>query len=158
LKMEKVLIYGYGNVGRKDDGLGVLCAQQLDEWIAECGLENVDVETNYQLNIEDAELISRYDRVFFIDASLETESDVKLENVNPDALKIEFSMHAISPAYVLHLCHTMFGKKPIVQLMHIKGYEWDFIEGLTPQARSNLNKASHLIKEQLEVVLNSFIG
>ncbi len=150
MKMERVLIYGYGNVGRKDDGLGVLCAQQLAEWTSENGLDHVDIETNYQLNIEDAELISRYDRVFFLDASLVATNDIMIEQVNPDAQKIEFSMHAISPAYVLHLCQSMFGKNPDVKLVHIKGYEWDFVEGLTPQARKNLNMTTQLIKEQLE--------
>jgi hydrogenase maturation protease len=150
--MNKTLIYGYGNVGRKDDGLGVLLAQQLEDWIATQGIKHVAVETNYQLNIEDAEIISHYDTVFFVDASLETEKDIYLEQVTANDAKIEFSMHAISPAYVLQLCINMFGKHPEVFALHVKGFDWDFVEGLSDDAERSLQKAFNVLTKQMSVV------
>jgi hydrogenase maturation protease len=145
------LIYGYGNLGRKDDGLGVLCAQKLEAWLRDMGDENVVVETNYQLNIEDAELISAFETVYFIDASLEAINDVEITEIVPDTNIIEFSMHAMSPAYVLKLSEELFGNRPKAWLVHIKGYDWDFVEGLSPQARKNLNTAFEAMKNELVV-------
>lgn len=148
----KTLVYGYGNVGRKDDGLGVLCALEIERWLHQEGIADVVVETNYQLNIEDAETISNYDVIYFVDASLEAIKDVSLTEVIPDANIIEFSMHAISPAYVLKLCSNIFGKQPLVNLVHIKGYDWDFSEGLSKPALKNLARAIQLLKAELGMV------
>ncbi|VGO14536.1 hypothetical protein PDESU_03099 [Pontiella desulfatans] len=61
------LVIGYGNPGRLDDGLGPAFAERIQG----LGLSGVTVESNYQLNIEDAELVSRYDTVVFADASVD---------------------------------------------------------------------------------------
>ena len=151
--MQKVLIYGYGNIGRKDDGLGILAANTIEAWAKAKGLVWLDVETNYQLNIEDAEIISNYDVVYFVDASLEAIEDVSITQVLPDSNKIEFSMHAISPAYVLKLCRDMFGKSPKTYLMHIKGYEWDFVEGLSEQAKRTLVSCVEGLKEEISAMV-----
>ena len=151
--MQKVLIYGYGNIGRKDDGLGILAANTIEAWAKAKGLVWLDVETNYQLNIEDAEIISNYDVVYFVDASLEAIEDVSVTQVLPDSNKIEFSMHAISPAYVLKLCRDMFGKSPKTYLMHIKGYEWDFVEGLSEQAKRTLVSCVEGLKEEISAMV-----
>ena len=145
--MKKTLVYGYGNVGRKDDGLGVLVANAIEQWAQTKGLEWLDVETNYQLNIEDAEIISNYDVVYFVDASLEEIEDVTITEVSPDDNKIEFSMHAISPAYVLKLCRDMFSQSPRTFLVHIKGFDWDFVEGLSIQGEEALKKATLQLKK-----------
>lgn len=149
--MKKTLVYGYGNVGRKDDGLGVLLAGAIEQWAETEGLVWINVDTNYQLNIEDAESISNYDVVYFVDASLEEIDDVSISEVKPDDNKIEFSMHAISPAYVLKLCNDMFGKTPQTFLVHLKGYEWDFVEGLSQQAELILKKGIERLKDELVV-------
>lgn len=152
----KTLVYGYGNVGRKDDGLGVLCALEIEKWLHQEAIAGVVVETNYQLNIEDAETISKYDVIYFVDASLEAIKDVSLTKVIPDDNIIEFSMHAISPAYVLKLCSNMFGKKPKVNLVHIKGYEWDFSEGTSKPALKNLASAIKLLQAELGTVSQAY--
>jgi len=149
-----VLIYGYGNLGRCDDGLGVRCAQELENWVLDTGLEHVTVETSYQLNIEDSERIAGFDVIYFVDASLEDSvQDVSITRVEPNELPIEFSMHAINPGFVLKLCNTIFDKHPEVYLVHIRGFEWDFDERLTEGARTNLFKAMDRIKEELSLVL-----
>lgn len=151
--MKKTLVYGYGNVGRKDDGLGVLAANAIEKWAEDARISGLDVETNYQLNIEDAEIISNYEVVFFVDASLEEMEVVSISEVAPDDSKIEFSMHAISPAYVVKLCKDMFGKSPKTYLVHLKGYDWDFVEGLTQEAEITLDKGVKLLKEHLTVLV-----
>ena len=142
----KILIYGYGNPGRADDGLGVAFSEAIETWIKDKKIENVSCESNYQLNIEDAEIISNFDVVFFADASLEEISSVNITKVTPSKSKIEFSMHAVSPAYVLDLCNLIYNVTPSAWLIHIKGYDWDFREGFSKNAQHNLEKALDLIK------------
>ena len=54
-------------------------------------------------------------------------------------------MHAMSPDFVLHLCHSLYHKYPKTYLIHIKGYEFDLLEQLTNTARGNLMKAVHFL-------------
>lgn len=137
------MVYGFGNLGRCDDGLGVRCAEAVEREVIDRGLKHVAIETSYQLNIEDAARISEFDVVFFIDASIEADiMDFGVTQVEPNLQKIEFSMHAITPAYVLNLCQSMFNKQPDVFLVHIKGFVWDFEERISDRARQNLNKAT----------------
>jgi hydrogenase maturation protease len=143
--MNKVLIYGYGNPGRRDDGLGVALVDKLEKWSIANGIQNIDFDSNYQLNIEDAELISQYETVIFADASTENIEHCLLSAVNPSQARIEFTMHAVSPAFVLNLCNNIFKKFPETYLLHIKGYEWDFNEGISTEAKVNLNKAFRVI-------------
>lgn len=149
--MKKILVYGYGNPGRQDDGLGVHCAKKVKEWAEQHFPEAIDVDMNYQLNIEDAEKISHYDEVIFADASCEAIQQFAFTTLKPSNAKLEFTMHAVAPAYVLYLCHTLFGKQPKSHLLHIRGYEWDMKEGLTEQAKQNLNKG-------LEVIITLLTG
>ena len=62
----KVLLIGYGNPGRLDDGLG----PALAEAIAHKEFKNVTVDANYQLTVEDAAEVAKYDLVIFADADV----------------------------------------------------------------------------------------
>tara|TARA_R110002033_G_scaffold157164_1_gene193298 strand:- start:1046 stop:1276 length:231 start_codon:yes stop_codon:yes gene_type:complete len=61
---QNVIIFGIGNAGRQDDGIGWLFLGFLQNQN-----ENINLEYRYQLQIEDAELISHYNRVIFVDAT-----------------------------------------------------------------------------------------
>ena len=152
--MKKILIYGYGNPGRQDDALANLLVDKLQDWIDNNNIEGVYTDSNYQLNIEDAEIISHYETIFFADASIEDIENVKLTEVEANNSKVEFSMHAVSPAYVLDLCNKMYGKTPKTYLLHIKGYEWEFMEKMTKEAESNLNDAFSLMKYKILGILD----
>ena len=146
--MKKILIYGYGNPGRQDDGLGILLTEKLEEWATENSYGFLDFDSNYQLNIEDALKISEYDMVIFADASVEDLSDFAITRVEP-CQKTEFTMHAMTPGFVLHLCHSLYNKYPKTYLVHLKGFEFDFLGELTDQANENLNRAFNFFVELL---------
>jgi hydrogenase maturation protease len=135
--LKKILIFGYGNPGRQDDALGVLLADLMEKWAEEMDIKSMDFDTNYQLNIEDALTISEYDMVVFADASIEKIADFKLSKVKPSQ-KTEFTMHAMSPDFVLHLCQSLYNKYPATYLLHIKGVEFEMKESLTVQGKNNL--------------------
>jgi len=141
----RILIYGYGNPGRQDDGLGVLLAEELEKWSAENGLTHVQTDSNYQLNLEDAAGIAHYDVVIFADASKKDIRHFSFEPLKPSE-KIEFTMHAVSPGFILHLCSQVFNCEPETYLLHIRGHEWEFMKKMTDGARDNLNLASEYVK------------
>lgn len=145
----QILIFGYGNPGRQDDGLGAAFIARMEEWLKVHPNENIHLDTNYQLNIEDAEQISAYDTVLFVDASLEPIDRFSITQVLPSEAKVEFTMHAVSPAFVLDLCQKIFQRTPETYLLHIKGYEWEFSEQLSDEARANLDAAFDYIAGKL---------
>ena len=144
----QILVYGYGNPGRQDDGLGNYFVEKVKAWAGENGLSNLSFDSNYQLNIEDAAEISDKDIVIFVDASTEDIESFEFEEITPDA-NVEFSMHAVSASYVVHLCRDIYQKTPKSFLLHIKGYEWEFMEGITAKALINFENAFEYIKSML---------
>lgn len=141
----KILLYGYGNPGRQDDGLGDAFIQKAGRWIREKGIRNIELESNYQLNIEDAEAIANKDLVLFIDASSEQIEDISITRVEPSGAHVEFTMHASSPAFILALCNNIYNKMPETWLLHIRGYQWNLKEELTAGAKKNLDTAFEYI-------------
>ncbi len=144
-----ILIYGYGNPGREDDGLGNAFVEAIHSWVEKNKLTNIELDSNYQLNIEDADIMAKNDIVLFVDATEEPIDNFCVSTVEPSDSRVEFTMHAVSPAFVLDLCQKIYGKNPQTYLLHIKGYQWDFKEELSPDGEKNLNKALEFIKPLL---------
>lgn len=146
--MKKTLVYGYGNPGRQDDGLGVLLAEKIEAWAKENGHVNINTDSNYQLNIEDAHGLNDYEMLVFADASVEEIDNFLYEEIRP-VMNPRFSMHSVSPEFVIGLCKEMYGNVPKTFLMHIKGYEWEFMENMSEKASENLNKAFNFLVGQI---------
>jgi hydrogenase maturation protease len=153
-KLFQILVYGYGNPGRQDDGLGSELVRRLELWREAEGIDGLDFDENYQLNIEDAEIVSRYKLVIFADASTEDIGDFLLTDVDGEK-DVAFTTHAASPGYIVQLCHDLFNAFPVVKLLHIKGYEWEFDESLSEKAEKNLDKALAFIKKLILNFLNT---
>ena len=149
MQSNKILIYGYGNPGRQDDGLGNAFIEKLQEWTNKEGLKGFEFDSNYQLNIEDAAEIAEKDLVIFVDASTEEIEDFILTPVDESA-KVAFTTHAASPGYIVKLCSDLFDKHPASYLLHIKGYEWEFKEGLSEKAIINMEMALQDMKQKLK--------
>jgi len=148
--MIKTLIYGYGNPGRQDDGLGARFTELCEAWTINEKLNHITVDCNYQLNIEDAAIVAEYDTVIFVDASVVEEVEqFRLDPIQADNATIEFTMHAVSVGYVVDLCQKIYGKTPHAYVLHIKAYEFDFKEELTPLATENMMAAFDFLKEFL---------
>jgi hydrogenase maturation protease len=142
------LIYGVGNLGRQDDGLGWAFIDWLEEqgWCRKAQCERV-----YQLSLEDADLFSRVQRVLLVDAS----KDPALESFSLYAaaprLDFSFTSHALSIEAVMATCQLCFGRTPQVHVLALRGYEWELQLGLTTQARNNLLAATHFLTRSLHM-------
>jgi hydrogenase maturation protease len=142
----RVLVYGYGNPGRQDDGLGPALAAGL----AARGVEDqVRIETGYQLQIEDAALVAEHDVVVFADADRTAGAPFALRRLEPRSTTA-FTTHALAPETVLALARDHFGGRPRAFVLAIRGYEFaDFGEGLSPGARHNLDAAVNYVDRAL---------
>jgi hydrogenase maturation protease len=145
----KILVYGIGNPGRQDDGIGIAFAEEIEKWIVEKKYLNIEVTQNYQLNIEDAEKISHFTMVIFADASIETDAPFKYEIVKPSAV-IDFTMHSVVPSFVLGLCQTLFSSNVSVYQIHIKGEQWEFMKPFSEKANENVALAIKFVQKELE--------
>ena len=121
-------------------------AERMETWIREQGLKDITTDQNYQLNIEDAEYISHFDLVIFLDASVGSIDSVLLEGVKPD-LKTDFSMHSASPSFIVGLCQNIFKKSPEAYQLHLKAYKFNFMKPITRKAKRNLDSGFAYLKE-----------
>jgi hydrogenase maturation protease len=145
----KILIYGYGNPGRQDDGLGNTFVDKLEKWVNNEKLPGFKFDSNYQLNIEDAAALAENDLVIFVDASTEDIESFVLTPVDAST-NVAFTSHAASPGYIVSLCRDIYNKVPATYLLHIKGYEWSFREGLSQKGKENLENAYAYLKTKIK--------
>ena len=97
----KILLIGYGNPGRLDDGLGPALAERIQGG-GETGRSGaIVVESNYQLNVEDAAQIAEYDMVVFADASTDAEPPFTFTPVMPEPGGLSFSSHSVSASQLM---------------------------------------------------------
>jgi hydrogenase maturation protease len=112
----------------------------MKQWIDKNDLCSIDTEHSFQLNIEHASAMSNYDIVIFVDASKAGVGKFNFTKIQPDS-QPSFSTHTISPSSVTYLCKELYGKQPDVYLLQIRGYEWEMREGLSEEAKKNLDEA-----------------
>jgi hydrogenase maturation protease len=142
----RVLVLGYGNPARCDDGLGPALAHRLREM----AIPGVSVETAYQLNVEDAERVSRHDLVVFVDACLCSPPPFSVRELAPRARTVEFSTHSLAPEGVLGLAHELFGAATRGVAVGIRGYDFHhFREEPTGDGARNLEEATTWLADAL---------
>ncbi len=143
----QTLLLGWGNDGRRDDGLGPALVQIL----AERELPDLTVSSDYQLQVEDACEVARYGRVIFADADRSGPEPFSFQRVYPAASSLSFSSHSVTVPGLLALTHELFGGKPEAWLLGIRGYDFDrFESSLSALARENLAAAVDFLADALE--------
>jgi hydrogenase maturation protease len=145
MKTPRILVLGYGNPGRQDDGLGAAVVARIES----LGWPNLTAFDNYQLNIEDAFEVAAHDVVWFVDAARTGPAPFTVHDVSP-AAGIEFTSHLMRPEAILAIAREYCGGSPQAFLLAIRGYEFEFLEELTPAATDNLHAAL--------AMLNNWIG
>jgi len=137
----RVLLIGYGNPGRLDDGLG----PALAEAVAGLDLPHVTVDADYQLTVEDAAQVAEHDVVVFADADVAGPEPFTFRRISPRR-NLSFSSHDCDPQAVLALAHDLLKATTTGYVLAIRGYEFnEFGESLSLQARANLKEALDFI-------------
>jgi hydrogenase maturation protease len=144
-RTKKIIVIGYGNPGRLDDGLGPAFADAIEKM----NLSNVSVDSAYQLTVEDASFIADYDIALFADADVNCPEPFYLRKAGKEP-KTSFSTHVIEPETVMSLAKRLFGSDVEGYVMGIRGYDFnEFGEKLSKGAKKNLALAVEYIKPML---------
>jgi hydrogenase maturation protease len=141
-----VLVIGYGNPGRLDDGLGPALAERL----ARRRIPGVTVDADYQLTVEDAAAVAAHGAVVFADASVDGAEPFFFREVAPAGTGPSFSSHSVEPAEVLGMARALFGARTRGYALGIRGYAFDeFGERLSERAEANLAAALRFLARWL---------
>ena len=140
-----VLVIGYGNPGRLDDGLGPALVEALEK----LAIAGVDLDADYQLIVEDAAAVAAHKVVIFADAAETGPEPFYLRPVEPKG-ELGFSSHGCQPGQVMALAQELFRAETKGYILGIRGYEFnEFREALSEKAKANLAAATEFLVKVL---------
>ncbi|MCL0075463.1 hydrogenase maturation protease [Dehalococcoidia bacterium] len=142
--MKKTLVIGFGNVHRRDDGVGFVVINSVRERLGRPPLDaeddgfddlghEIDTLLLHQLVPDMAEMIAGYDLVIFVDAHVGTIPDPIREEKLIAGYDSTIVPHQLHPGMVLALAHQLYGGRARGVLLSIRGHDFDFGEGLSTQ-------------------------
>lgn len=122
-----MLIIGYGNPLRGDDGFGYRAAERIPGAIAA-----------HQLTPELMEPISRADRVVFLDAAADGfPGQVRRRKLTPTTGDAGFTHHA-TPEALLAGALALYGRAPEATLITVCGADFSLSDRLSPEVQAAL--------------------
>jgi len=125
----RLLIIGYGNPLRSDDGIGCLIAKELAKRIG----ESATVLTVHQLTPELAEAIREADLVIFIDACYEGAPGTwQCETIRGALASSQTFAHYLTPATLLVYARAVYSAEPAALLVSIAGGSFEYGQNLSP--------------------------
>jgi hydrogenase maturation protease len=142
--LDSVLLIGYGNSLRGDDGVGQNLAAEVASW------GKVKTYSVHQLTPDLAQDISDFDLVIFADAS----ADSKL--VKPQLKRLEVkesassSSHYADPKSLLELAQTLYGKAPEAYILGLPAECFELGSSLSNKAQQGLNEGLECLKNLLQ--------
>jgi len=139
-----ILIIGIGNPSRGDDALGPMLIEHLEA----LALPDVELITDFQLQVEFALDLQARQKVIFVDASLNAAPPFTFTPVVA-AEDTSYSSHALSPSAVLHAYQKLFGEPPPSSVLAIRGEAFELGEGLSEAAKTHLEAALEWLRKRL---------
>ncbi len=89
--------------------------------------------------------------VWFVDAANNGEAPYAVRDVSP-ASTVDFTSHIVRPEAILAIASQCYGRAPRAFLLAIRGYEFEFVETLTPGAADNLRAALAMLTARIRAV------
>ncbi|MFZ5441830.1 MAG: hydrogenase maturation protease [Myxococcota bacterium] len=134
-----VLVFGYGNPSRGDDALGPEFVRALESREADAiARGELEVLTDFQLQVEHALDLRGRRRVYFVDANVEGAELVRVRRLEPRRDE-SYSSHAVSPESLLHTFEAVEQRPaPECFVIELKGERFELGEALSSTARAAL--------------------
>jgi len=165
--MPRLLVLGYGNVDRRDDGVALHVVNALRERLGQPpidphetdGLEacggDLDTGHVYQLTPDLAQVAAEYDHVVFVDAhiarapslnnkrgaDISPHEELLRQVPVPAEARSTIISHQLSPGTVLAVARALYGGSPTGTLLSIRGHDFDFGTGLSPETAAGVEPA-----------------
>ncbi|NJP06425.1 MAG: hydrogenase maturation protease [Chloroflexaceae bacterium] len=155
-RSSRVVIVGYGNPLRRDDGVGWVIAQQLlDHPLSGLPTLHIQVIACRQLTPELAEPVSQADLVLFLDAHGpapdEPAGNMQQTTITPEPQFVTPLLHHLTPEQLLASTLEWYGQSPAAMLITVAGSSFDYGETLTPLVAASLPT----VRRQIETILMS---
>lgn len=157
--LKKLLIIGYGNPDREDDGvawhiqhalirkLGLLAPDSYEAEFPQ--VEKIDFSFYLQLTPEMAEEIAAYKYVCFLDAHTgNIPEEVRLIDVESDFQRSPFTHH-LTPQSLISICESLYENRPEAALLSVRGYQFLFSRQLSDETTALIPQAVELVWEWL---------
>ena len=137
-----LLVIGYGNPLRCDDGVGPKVAEAIEA----LPLPGVNVLVCHQLSPEHAEPISQARKVIFVDAAVDAPAGgVRFRRLEPNPSS-QLMAHAADPRTMLALARDVFGHAPEAWWITIPAVKLGFGTDLSPEAEAGYHTAVRQIR------------
>lgn len=139
----KIILVGFGNVYRKDDGLGITLLDSIPEDIHKLKIPEISIDL--------AEVIKDFDVVIFIDAAINGER-FTFKKLSSNSSNSPLSHH-MSCEELLIWTRVLYQTEPEAYLLSIKGYDFDFGKELSEEGKRNLEEASTYIRKFINEIM-----
>jgi hydrogenase maturation protease len=151
--LKRTLVIGFGNIYRRDDGVAYVVLNAVRERLGrplldrdDDGFEDlghpVDTLLLHQLVPELAEYVAPYDLVIFVDAHVGHVPDLIYEEELDVCYRSATVSHTLHPCSVLALCQELHDRAPRGVLISIRGYDYEFGEGLSEETAALVPRAA----------------
>lgn len=145
--MKSTLIICIGNEIRSDDSAALYLKNEFEKF----HIENVEILAVHQLTPELAEFISHYNKVIFVDASIEPIQKPILRKLcikEPKNFE-NTTTHFISPETLILITKTLYEKIPEAYLLSIPAVNFEFGTELNPSTKQKVHQALETLKNFL---------
>lgn len=144
---QSILVIGYGNSLRSDDGVGQRVAKEIRGW----GMPNVTAIAVHQLTPDLVEPLAKVDEVIFVDVYPTSAN----QNVQVRSLELAQSGvttgHWCAPQVLLAMVQALYGYHPEAWWVMVPGVNFELGEYLSPLAERGIEAAL----EQIEYLMKS---
>lgn len=142
----KIVVLGWGNTSRGDDGLGPLLLARVEA----LGRAHATTHEDFQLQLEHALDLKGADIALFLDAGHGTPDPFVFFETGPK-LGLTHTSHAMAPEAVLDVYARVLGEAPPPAfVMAIRGEAFELGTGLGPEAQARLDLAWDFLRPLIE--------
>lgn len=141
---EGLWIICYGNPERRDDGCAWRVAAMLDSSLGDA--DAITIRTMHQLDPALAEDLGCAEKVVFVDAAVEDPaSGERWQRIAPEIGILPLMTHQLNPSFLMGLVQALWGRCPETWVVTIKGRDFGFGEGLSPETERQTEAVSREI-------------
>jgi hydrogenase maturation protease len=136
-----LLVIGYGNTLRRDDGVGPRVAETVEE----LRLSGVQTISCPQLTPGLADPLSQAGSAVFVDVAVDPADPVRLRRLDPSGSS-KVLANAADPQTLLALSRDVFGRAPDAWMLTVPAEDLAFGEQLSPTAKRGVMSAVRAIR------------
>jgi len=138
-----LVVFGWGNDARGDDGLGPLLLQR----VTQAAWPEVSAIEDFQLQIEHALDLDGADLALFLDAGKDTPAPFTFGEIEPAPVPAP-TTHALAPEAVLDVYARALGRSPPPAFtLCVRGERFELGEGLSSEASERLEAAWAFVED-----------